>query len=166
MSPNTRLAEKNNKEDALEKKKNESMAKKKKSGAEKKKAAAEKKKAAREKKKDSARKKKETSVKRRREAVKKREMRRRRRLKPRPLRRRGSKTVVSTVGPCRIQPSGLGTPHLHRNRNIKAIIPQHHQRNCLLRPMSKVHQAQRIRVSHKNHLLRHLVRPRIHCNLQ
>ncbi|KAG2291207.1 hypothetical protein Bca52824_037876 [Brassica carinata] len=55
-------------------------------------------------------------------------MRRRRRLKPRPLRRRGSKTVVSTVGPCRIQPSGLGTPHLHRNRNIKAIIPQHHQR--------------------------------------
>ncbi|KAF3507257.1 hypothetical protein F2Q69_00002796 [Brassica cretica] len=65
MSPKTRLAEKNNKEDALEKKKNESM-------AEKKKAAAEKKKAAREKKKkDSARKKKETSVKRRREAVKK-----------------------------------------------------------------------------------------------
>nr|VDC98740.1 unnamed protein product [Brassica oleracea] len=61
MSPKTRLAEKNNKEDALEKKKNESMAKKKK-------AAAEKKKAVREKKKDSARKKKETSVKRRREA--------------------------------------------------------------------------------------------------
>ncbi|KAH0873385.1 hypothetical protein HID58_070747 [Brassica napus] len=58
MSPKTRLAEKNNKEDALEKKKNESMAKKKKVAAEKKK-------------KDSARKKKETSVKRRREAVKK-----------------------------------------------------------------------------------------------
>ncbi|KAH0899920.1 hypothetical protein HID58_049488 [Brassica napus] len=158
MSPKTRLAEKNNKEDVLEKKKNESMAKKKKARAEKKKAAAEKRKAAREKKKkDSARKKKETSVKRRREAVKKkREMRRRRRLKPRPQRRRGSETVVSTVGPCRIQPSGLGTPHLHQNRNIKAIIPQHHQRNCLLMPMSGVHQAQRIRVSHKNHLLRHL----------
>ncbi|CAN6849953.1 unnamed protein product [Brassica oleracea var. botrytis] len=72
-------------------------------------------------------------------------MRRRRRLKPRPQRRRGSETVVSTVGPCRIQPSGLETPHLHQNRNIKAIIPQHHQRNCLLRPI------------HKNHLLRHLI---------
>ncbi|KAH0894009.1 LOW QUALITY PROTEIN: hypothetical protein HID58_056438, partial [Brassica napus] len=60
MSPKTRLAEKNNKEDALEKKKNESMAKKKK-------AAAEKKKAVREKKKDSARKKKETSKERGRE---------------------------------------------------------------------------------------------------
>ncbi|KAL0828143.1 hypothetical protein Bca101_051821 [Brassica carinata] len=69
MSPKTRLAEKNNKEDVLEKKKNESMAKKKKARAEKKNAAAEKRKAAREKKKkDSARKKKETSVKRRREA--------------------------------------------------------------------------------------------------
>ncbi|XP_013624797.1 PREDICTED: uncharacterized protein At3g43530-like [Brassica oleracea var. oleracea] len=64
-------------------------------------------------------------------------MRRRRILKLRPLRRRGSETVVSTVGPCRIQPSGLGTPHLHRNRNIKAIIPQHHQPNCLPRPMSR-----------------------------
>ncbi|CAN7116304.1 unnamed protein product [Brassica rapa subsp. narinosa] len=65
MSPKTRLAEKKNNEDVLEKKKNESIAKKKKAAAEKKKAAREKKKM------DSVRKKKETSVKRRIEAVKK-----------------------------------------------------------------------------------------------
>ncbi|KAJ4885404.1 hypothetical protein Rs2_35497 [Raphanus sativus] len=68
---------------------------------------------------------------------------------------------------------GSSPSQTKRARNT-ASPPEHHGEhsptpsagNCLLRSIAMVHQAKRFRVSHRDHLFRHLMRRRIHYNLQ